>query len=87
MIYASAWHINLVDDLRFSVSIRRGGFHTTITIGARLRVPRPTRQPPIFRYSANDGFPEAIVEDLALSVTAGYIWSRWPDRQGARRLR
>jgi len=90
MCHASAWNINLVDDLRFKMCIdQTGEDFTTIhhELGHDFYSREYARQPVIFRDSANDGFHEAIGDTIALSVTPEYLvkvglLDRAPDASG-----
>lgn len=74
--HASAWDIDLVDDVRIKMCIDQ----TTedfVTIhhelGHNFYQRAYNTQPVIFRDSANDGFHEAIGDAIALSVTPEYL--------------
>ncbi len=74
--HASAWNINMVDDLRFKMCIdQTAEDFTTIhhELGHDFYARAYAGQPPIFRDSANDGFHEAIGDTIALSVTPEYL--------------
>jgi peptidyl-dipeptidase A len=88
--HASAWNVNMVDDLRFKMCIdQTGEDFTTIhhELGHDFYSREYARQPVIFRDSANDGFHEAIGDTIALSVTPEYLvkvglLDRAPDASG-----
>jgi peptidyl-dipeptidase A len=88
--HASAWNINLVDDLRFKMCIdQTEEDFTTIhhELGHDFYSRAYAQQPVIFRDSANDGFHEAIGDTIALSVTPEYLvkvglLERAPDASG-----
>jgi peptidyl-dipeptidase A len=88
--HASAWNVNMVDDLRFKMCIdQTGEDFTTIhhELGHDFYSREYARQPVIFRDSANDGFHEAIGDTIALSVTPDYLekvglLDRAPDASG-----
>jgi peptidyl-dipeptidase A len=74
--HASAWNINLVDDLRFKMCIDQTAEDFTVIhheLGHDFYSRAYAGQPPIFRDSANDGFHEAIGDTIALSVTPEYL--------------
>jgi peptidyl-dipeptidase A len=88
--HASAWDINMVDDLRFKMCIdQTAEDFTTIhhELGHNFYARAYAGQPVIFRDSANDGFHEAIGDTIALSVTPEYLvkvglLDRAPDASG-----
>jgi peptidyl-dipeptidase A len=88
--HASAWNINMVDDLRFKMCIdQTEEDFTTIhhELGHNFYARAFAGQPVIFRDSANDGFHEAIGDTIALSVTPEYLvkvglLDRAPDASG-----
>jgi peptidyl-dipeptidase A len=88
--HASAWNINMVDDLRFKMCIdQTAEDFTTIhhELGHDFYSRAYAGQPVIFRDSANDGFHEAIGDTIALSVTPEYLvkvglLDRAPDASG-----
>src|SRR5213083_3362952 len=74
--HASAWDINIEDDLRIKMCIdQTGEDFTTIhhELGHNFYQRAYKEQPVIFRDSANDGFHEAIGDTIALSVTPEYL--------------
>jgi peptidyl-dipeptidase A len=88
--HASAWNVNMVDDLRFKMCIdQTAEDFTTIhhELGHDFYSRAYAGQPVIFRDSANDGFHEAIGDTIALSVTPEYLvkvglLDRAPDASG-----
>ena len=88
--HASAWDIDLEDDLRIRMCIDPTA-EDFITIhhelGHNFYQRAYKQQPVLFRDSANDGFHEAIGDAIALSVTPEYLvkiglLSRAPDASG-----
>jgi peptidyl-dipeptidase A len=74
--HASAWDIDLKDDLRIKMCIEQTAEDfTTIhhELGHNFYQRAYDEQPIIFRDSANDGFHEAIGDTIALSVTPEYL--------------
>ncbi len=74
--HASAWNIDMVDDLRIKmcIEINAEDFSTIHhELGHNFYQRAYNRQPPLFRGSANDGFHEGIGDTIALSVTPGYL--------------
>jgi peptidyl-dipeptidase A len=74
--HASAWDIDLVDDLRIKMCIEpTAEDFTTIhhELGHNFYQRAYKTQPVLFRDSANDGFHEAIGDTIALSVTPEYL--------------
>jgi peptidyl-dipeptidase A len=74
--HASAWVVDNVDDLRIKMCIEpTAEDFTTIhhELGHNFYQRAYSRQPMIFRDSANDGFHEAVGDTLALSVTPEYL--------------
>ena len=88
--HASAWNINMVDDLRFKMCIDQTAEDFTVIhheLGHDFYAREYATQPPIFRDSANDGFHEAIGDTIAISVTPEYLVKvglipRAPDASG-----
>ncbi len=74
--HASAWDVDLVDDLRLKMCIEQKA-EDFITIhhelGHNFYQRAYNTQPYLFRDSANDGFHEAIGDTIALSVTPAYL--------------
>jgi peptidyl-dipeptidase A len=74
--HASAWDIDMVDDLRIKmcIDITAEDF-TTIhhELGHNYYQRAYDKQPVLFRDSANDGFHEAVGDTVALSVTPEYL--------------
>ncbi len=74
--HASAWDVDLVDDLRLKMCIEQKA-EDFITIhhelGHNFYQRAYNTQPFLFRDSANDGFHEAIGDTIALSVTPAYL--------------
>jgi peptidyl-dipeptidase A len=88
--HASAWDIDLVDDLRIKMCVdpTEEDF-TTIhhELGHNFYQRAYNTQPVLFRDSANDGFHEAVGDTIALSVTPEYLvriglLDRAPDASG-----
>jgi peptidyl-dipeptidase A len=74
--HASAWDIDLVDDLRIKMCIDpTAEDFTTIhhELGHNFYQRAYAKQPALFRDSANDGFHEAIGDAIGLSVTPEYL--------------
>jgi len=74
--HASAWDVDLVEDLRLKMCIEQKA-EDFITIhhelGHNFYQRAYNTQPFLFRDSANDGFHEAIGDTIALSVTPAYL--------------
>jgi len=76
--HASAWDVDFAEDLRIKMCIEiTGEDFSTIhhELGHNFYQRAYSRQPPLFRDSANDGFHEAIGDTIALSVTPAYLVS------------
>ena len=74
--HASAWDIDLEDDIRIKMCIQptEEDFNTIHhELGHNFYQRAYKAQPVIFRDSANDGFHEAIGDAIALSVTPEYL--------------
>jgi peptidyl-dipeptidase A len=74
--HASAWDVDLVDDLRIKMCIEQTGedFRTIHhELGHNFYQRAYNTQPALFRDSANDGFHEAVGDTIALSVTPEYL--------------
>jgi peptidyl-dipeptidase A len=74
--HASAWDVDLADDLRIKMCIdpTAEDFSTIHhELGHNFYQRAYKNQPVIFRDSANDGFHEAIGDAIALSVTPEYL--------------
>jgi peptidyl-dipeptidase A len=74
--HASAWDVDLVEDLRIKMCIDpTAEDFTTIhhELGHNFYQRAYKNQPVLFRDSANDGFHEAIGDTIALSVTPEYL--------------
>ena len=74
--HASAWNIDMVDDLRIKMCIdRTEEDFTTIhhELGHSFYQRAYNELPVLFRDSANDGFHEAIGDTIGLSVTPEYL--------------
>jgi peptidyl-dipeptidase A len=74
--HASAWDIDLEDDIRIKMCIEQTAEDfTTIhhELGHNYYQRAYKVQPVLFRDSANDGFHEAIGDTIALSVTPEYL--------------
>ncbi|MCZ6779311.1 MAG: M2 family metallopeptidase [Acidobacteria bacterium] len=74
--HASAWNIDLEQDLRIKmcIEINEEDFATVHhELGHNFYQRAYSHQPPLFRDSANDAFHEAIGDTVALSVTPSYL--------------
>jgi peptidyl-dipeptidase A len=74
--HASAWDIDYVDDVRLKMCIQITGedFLTVHhELGHNFYQRAYSKQPPMFRDSANDGFHEAVGDTIALSITPEYL--------------
>ncbi len=74
--HASAWDIDSVNDVRLKMCIQiTGEDFLTIhhELGHNFYQRAYSRQPPLFRDSANDGFHEAVGDTIALSITPEYL--------------
>jgi peptidyl-dipeptidase A len=74
--HASAWDIDLVEDVRIKmcIDITEEDFATIHhDLGHNFYQRAYRRQPVILRDAANDGFHEALGDVLALSVTPEYL--------------
>jgi peptidyl-dipeptidase A len=74
--HASAWDIDLAEDIRIKMCIEQTAEDfTTIhhELGHNYYQRAYKDLPPLFRDSANDGFHEAIGDTIALSVTPEYL--------------
>ena len=74
--HPSAWDIDTESDLRIKMCIDITGedFRTIHhELGHNFYQRAYSRQSPIFRDSANDGFHEAIGDTIALSITPSYL--------------
>ena len=74
--HASAWDIDMVDDVRLKMCIQiTGEDFLTIhhELGHNFYQRAYSQQPPSFRDSANDGFHEAVGDTIALSITPEYL--------------
>lgn len=74
--HASAWDVDLVDDLRIKmcIDITAEDFLTIHhELGHNFYQRAYDQQPLLFRDSANDGFHEAVGDTIALSVTPEYL--------------
>ena len=74
--HASAWDIDLEEDVRIKMCIEQTAEDfTTIhhELGHNYYQRAYRHQPVLFRDSANDGFHEAIGDTIALSVTPEYL--------------
>jgi peptidyl-dipeptidase A len=74
--HASAWDIDLVEDVRIKmcIDITEEDFATIHhDLGHNFYQRAYSRQPVILRSAANDGFHEALGDVLALSVTPEYL--------------
>ena len=74
--HASAWHVDLDQDLRVKMCIDiTSEFFSTIhhELGHNFYQRAYRHQPYLFRDGANDGFHEAIGDTIALSITPEYL--------------
>jgi peptidyl-dipeptidase A len=74
--HASAWDVDNVEDLRIKMCIDITGEDFTVIhheLGHNFYQRAYSRQPFLFRDSANDGFHEAVGDTIALSVTPEYL--------------
>jgi peptidyl-dipeptidase A len=74
--HASAWDVDLADDLRIKMCIDPTAEDFTVIhheLGHNFYQRAYKDQPVLFRDSANDGFHEAIGDTIALSVTPEYL--------------
>jgi peptidyl-dipeptidase A len=74
--HASAWDVDMVNDVRLKMCIQiTGEDFLTIhhELGHNFYQRAYSRQPPSFRDSANDGFHEAVGDTIALSITPEYL--------------
>lgn len=74
--HASAWNVDMHEDLRIKmcIEINEEDFSTIHhELGHNFYQRAYNRQPPLFRGGANDGFHEAIGDAIALSVTPEYL--------------
>src|SRR5271166_483228 len=74
--HASAWDVNAADDVRVKmcIEINADDFSTIHhELGHNFYQRAYSRQPYLFRNSANSGFHEAIGDTIALSITPEYL--------------
>jgi len=74
--HASAWDIDMVDDLRIKmcINVTDEDFSTIHhELGHNYYDRAYNKQPPLFRGGANDGFHEGVGDTLALSITPEYL--------------
>ncbi len=74
--HASAWDIDMMDDIRIKmcIEINAEDFSTIHhELGHNFYQRAYSVQPVLFRESANDGFHEGIGDTIALSVTPSYL--------------
>ena len=74
--HASAWHVDLDQDLRVKMCIDiTSEYFSTIhhELGHNFYQRAYRQQPYLFRDGANDGFHEAIGDTIALSITPQYL--------------
>ncbi len=74
--HASAWDVDMVEDVRIKACIEiNADDFTTVhhELGHNFYQRAYDQQPFLFRDSANDGFHEAIGDTIALSVTPEYL--------------
>ena len=76
--HASAWEVNMVEDVRTKMCIKPNEEDfTTIyhELGHVYYYLAYTKQPPLFHAGANDGFHEAIGDTIVLAMTPQYLRS------------
>jgi len=76
--HASAWEVNMVEDVRTKMCIKPNEEDfTTIyhELGHVYYYLAYTKQPPLFHGGANDGFHEAIGDTIVLAMTPQYLRS------------
>ncbi|MEM7646317.1 MAG: M2 family metallopeptidase, partial [Pseudomonadota bacterium] len=74
--HASAWHIDMEDDVRIKmcIDIDEESFRTIHhELGHIYYYEAYKSLPPIYQSSANDGFHEAMGDTIELSITAKYL--------------
>jgi peptidyl-dipeptidase A len=74
--HASAWAVDMADDLRVKMCIQiNGEDFATIhhELGHNFYQREHNKQPPLYADSANDGFHEALGDVVALSITPDYL--------------
>ncbi len=74
--HASAWDVDLVNDLRIKMCIQTTEEDFRVIhheLGHNYYQRAYNNQPVLFRDSANDGFHEAVGDTIALSVTPEYL--------------
>lgn len=74
--HASAWHIDMEDDVRIKmcIEIDEENFRTIHhELGHIYYYLAYKHQPPIYQNSANDGFHEALGDTIELSITGQYL--------------
>jgi peptidyl-dipeptidase A len=74
--HASAWNVDLVNDLRVKMCIQTTEEDFRVIhheLGHNYYQRAYNQQPLLFRDSANDGFHEAVGDTMALSVTPEYL--------------
>ncbi|MCJ8275581.1 MAG: M2 family metallopeptidase, partial [Bdellovibrionales bacterium] len=74
--HASAWHINMEDDVRIKmcIEINEDNFRTIHhELGHIYYYLAYKDLPPLYQSSANDGFHEALGDTIELSITADYL--------------
>jgi peptidyl-dipeptidase A len=74
--HASAWDVDMDDDLRIKMCVKINYEDFTVIhheLGHNYYQHYYRGQPPLFRDSANDGFHEGLGDTLALSVTPAYL--------------
>ncbi len=74
--HASAWDIDMKDDLRLKMCIEISADDFLVIhheLGHNFYQRAYKNQPLLFRSSANDGFHEAVGDTIALSVTPAYL--------------
>jgi peptidyl-dipeptidase A len=74
--HASAWNVDMVDDLRIKmcIDVNEEDFVTIHhELGHNFYQRAYNRLSPLYRDSANDGFHEGIGDTLALSITPEYL--------------
>ncbi len=74
--HASAWDIDMEDDLRIKmcIEVTDEDFNTIHhELGHNFYYRAYSVQPPLYRDSANDGFHEGVGDTVALSITPRYL--------------
>lgn len=74
--HASAWHMDLEDDVRIKMCIRINEEDFRVIhheLGHIYYYLAYNNQPPLFQDGANDGFHEALGDTVELSITGDYL--------------